>query len=164
MVLACIEERNVRTVVLGSVAVGSGWERDVAWLLAGWHSCVPSVKGPEVFVVNVVGELSSRLSGSILQGSLVVVTRIHLDWLHDLIWGVSHNNFYGVEAYSAAGFLRLRMESARTAKAMENFLGMNAVNRVLYCYRLFEQLTKKTCRDRRETKYGGGVLVFKQSE
>ena len=50
-----------------------------------------------------------------------------LDWLHNLIRGISYKKFYGVEAYGMMDFFRLSMESARTAKVMEKFSGLNAV-------------------------------------
>ena len=80
LVRACIEEENVRTAVLGSVVFASVTEEDVAGLLAGWNSCIPSLKGPEVPVVDEVGELSARLSNSIAQSSPLVVTGMVLDW------------------------------------------------------------------------------------
>ena len=61
--LACVEDEDVRTVVLGSVVVESGWEEHVAGLVAGCHSCVPAVKDPEVLVVEEVGNLSAALAG-----------------------------------------------------------------------------------------------------
>ena len=85
-------------MVLGSVVVDSGWGEDDAGLLAEWHSCVPSVKGPEVLVVDEVGELLTGLSSSIVQSSPVVVTRVDLDWLHNIIRGLSSNNFNGAVA------------------------------------------------------------------
>ena len=42
--MACLEEEDVRIVVLGSVVVESGLEEDVAGLFAGWHFLVPAVK------------------------------------------------------------------------------------------------------------------------
>ena len=104
VVLARLEEEDVRTVVLGSVVVASGWEEDVALPLAGWHSCVLSVKGPEKLVVE---ELSAGKCNSIVQGSPVVDTRVELDWHQNLIWDISDNNLYDVEAYSVVEFLRL---------------------------------------------------------
>ena len=59
MVLAYVEGVNVRIVVLGSVVVESGWEEDMAWLLAGWQSSVSAVKGTVFPVVVEVGDLSA---------------------------------------------------------------------------------------------------------
>ena len=82
---ACIEEEVVRSVVLGSVVVESGWEKDMAVLLGGWHSSVPCVKGPEIMVGGEVDDLSVRLSSLINQDSPVVVTQMDADCLQNLI-------------------------------------------------------------------------------
>ena len=63
MFLACVEEEDVRNVVLGSVVFDSGWEEHVVGLIAGCHSCVPAVKDPEVLVVDEVGNLSAGMAG-----------------------------------------------------------------------------------------------------
>ena len=122
----------MRNEVLGSVVVGSEWQEDMAGLLAGWNSRVPSVKGPEVLMVDEVSDLPAGLASSTVQGSPVDGTRVDLDWLHNLIRGVSHQNFCGAEAYSVVDLLRLRMESARTVRVMEKFPGLNAVKMMLY--------------------------------
>ena len=130
----CVEDEVVCTVVLGSVVIESGWEEDVVGLLVGWHSCVPSVRGPKLLVVDEVSDLWAGLASATVQGSPLVVTPVDLDWQHNLIQGVSYKSFYGVEAYGVVGFLRLRMESARTAKVMGKFPAMNAVNMNLFFF------------------------------
>ena len=87
VVLSYIEDENVRTVVLGSVVVESSWEGDVAELLPGWQLCVPSVKGPEVLVVDEVHEISAGLASAIVQGSLAVVKPVGVICLHNPIRG-----------------------------------------------------------------------------
>ena len=131
MVLARVEDEDIRTAVFGIVVVEPRWQEDVAGLLAGWHSCLPAVEGPEILLIDEVGDLCAGLASSIVQDSPVVVTPVDLDWLHNLIWGISENNFYGVKAYSVVDFLRLRMESARTARVMEKFPGLNEVKTML---------------------------------
>ena len=61
LVLACVEQEDVQSEVLGSV-VGLEWQEDVAGLLAGSHSRVPSVKGPEVLMVDEVSDLPAGLA------------------------------------------------------------------------------------------------------
>ena len=62
MVLACVYEENVRTVVLGSVVMESGWEEDIAGLRADWHSSVLTVKGSTVMSIDEVCGLSVGLA------------------------------------------------------------------------------------------------------
>ena len=58
VVVACIEEEDIWTVMLGSVVVESGWEEGVAGLLSRWHWCVSSAKAQKyLLLIRWVGNL-----------------------------------------------------------------------------------------------------------
>ena len=77
VLLACIEDDYMITVVLEGVVVETGWEQDVARVLSAWYSCVKSVKGPEKLVVVGVGNLSPGLF-TIFQGNSIAMMRVDL--------------------------------------------------------------------------------------
>ena len=94
-----------------------------------------------------------------MQGSPVVVTRVDLNWLHNLILGVSQKNFDAVEAYNVVDFLRLRMESARrTFRVMEKFPWLSAVSIMVFDLMWVRWLGKPRVRSQ-EDRTGGGVDV-----
>ena len=117
-----------RSVVLGCVLLESSWEEDVVTLLARWHSVVDSVCGPAVLVVDEVDSFATKLGAGIVQDDPVVVGRLDVACLHDVVRGVSHRFFYGVEPYSVVDYLKLRMGTARKAKVLEKFPGLSAVS------------------------------------
>ena len=117
------------------------------------------MEGQDVLVVDEVGELSVGLASAIVLDSPVVVTPVDLDWLHILMRGVSYRNFYGVEAYGVVDFLRLKMESARTAEVMEKIPGLNAVNMDLYLCKV-GWVPKKTDVNLGWDKLGGSSVEF----
>ena len=100
-------------------------------LFAGWHFCVPSKECPEVLTVDELRDLLVGLSISIIQSSPVVPTQVDLDWFHNLIPWVNHNNFREMENEKITEVLRLRMESICTARVMEKYPGPNAESMIL---------------------------------
>ena len=99
---SCIVEGTVRNIVVGTVVVETWWEEDVCQVPANSHSCSNTTNGPRALVFDDVGPFSAVLAQKVLGGIPLMVARMDLDWLHNLIRGVSYSHFFGVEPYGVA--------------------------------------------------------------
>ena len=149
--MSCIQEGTVRNIVLGTVVVETSWGENMCQVLVNWHSCFITIYGPRVLVVDEVRPLFEVLAQKVIGGIPLVVPRIDLDWLHNLVRGVSYSHFFGVELHGVVDYLQIQLESGRNAKILEKLPGLNAVsikgvgvNCWVILYRL-RQYWKETC-------------------
>ena len=89
---------------------------------ANWRSCSNTINGPRASVVDEVRTFPAVLSRKVIGGIL-----LDLDWLQNLVHGVSFSHFFGVESYGVVVYLRIRLEASRNAKFLEKFPGLNVV-------------------------------------
>ena len=76
-----------------------------------------------MFVVDQIGEALARLSSAVFRSSSTVVAPVDLERPNKRIQGASQIKFYEM-----VDLLRVKTESIRTAKVMENFPWLNAVS------------------------------------
>ena len=104
--MECVEDRDVRTVAQEEcfgVGMGRGLLSIDCWVAA----CFPAVNCPQHSVVDEIGQLSAGFSSATVKGNPAVLTRVDEETLQKVIRGVSHGNYYGVEAYGVLDFLQL---------------------------------------------------------
>ena len=100
-------------------------------VLANWHSFSNTINGHRVSVVDVVGPFPAFLSQKVVGG-----IPLDLDWLHNLVRGVSFSHLFEAQLYGVLVYFRIRLESGQNAKLLENFLGLNAVRISYVCVKL----------------------------
>ena len=96
---ACLNEQhywgNSSKYCPGNVVIVTLWEEDKWQVLAKRHSCINTISGHRALVFDEVESFTAVLGLKVVGGIPLVVPRMSVDWLHNLIRGVSYSHFLG---------------------------------------------------------------------